>query len=372
MTVAFNAQLLVFSKDYRTTGIGLYIMNLLEGLHRAEFPMTIFSSDPNVEKVYSAFSHYVSSKRVRDPYIRILWEQTVLPILLQKSKTEVFHSPMHVLPMTLSKKISSVLTIHDLANFRYPQFYKGAKQKYLTTMTHLSAKKADRIIAVSESTKKDLVSILGIKESKIDVVYNGLNLNIEVGHIDEEKIRRKLELPEEYILFVGTMEPRKNIDGILSALLLLWKEKKESYNVVIAGPKGWLYSDTEKKIKEYQEIGQIMQTGYLSDEELVVVYKYAKLFVYPSFYEGFGFPILEAMALGVPVICSETSSMPEVGGDAVEYVDPKSSAQIAEKISVIYKDSKMRAVMKKEGLKQSKLFSWIKSAEQTINVYNKL
>ena len=372
MNIAFNAQLLSFSKDYRTTGIGLYIMNLLEAIHKTEFPLTILSSDQTVAEVYNRFNHILSHERIRNPYMRILWEQTIQSKLLKESNIDLIHGPMHVNPIILPKRTASIITVHDLANFKYPQFYKGAKQKYLTAMTRISAKKADRIIAVSESTKQDLINVIGIKESKIDVVHNGLNLNIDVGEIDDENIIKKLGLPEKYLLFVGTMEPRKNISSILDALLFLAKEKNERYNLVIAGPKGWLFQEIEKKILQYQTFGTVKQTGYLSDEELVAVYQNAELFVYPSFYEGFGFPILESMALGTPVLCSETSSMPEVGGDAVEYVDPYNYKQLADKISLITKDTKMRAEMIKEGLKRSRCFNWNKAAVETIKVYEKI
>lgn len=280
---------------------------------------------------------------------------------------------MHVVPLILDKKIKTVITIHDLANFRFPQYYKGAKQKYLTTMTAISARKADRIIAVSENTKKDLIEILHIPESKIAVVHNGLNLQINsIKPETEQNLLRRLGLPENYLLFVGTMEPRKNIEGLMDALIWLWEEKKQKYPLVIVGPKGWLYKNIEQKISTYKKIGTVIQTGYLEDDELQIVYKNSSLFIFPSFYEGFGFPILEAMACGCPVLCNNSSSLPEIGAAAVEYFYLSNIRDLGEKISWLYNDSKKLEQMQKNGKERAKNFSWEKAGAETIQIYQSI
>ena len=280
---------------------------------------------------------------------------------------------MHVVPLILDKKIKTVITVHDLSNFRFPEYFKGAKQKYLTAMTAFSAKKADRIIAVSANTKKDLIELLHIPESKIDVVYNGLNLQINpIKPETEQKLLKRIGLPENYLLFVGTMEPRKNIEGLLDALLWLWKDKQQKYPLVIVGPKGWLYKNIEQKISIYSKISPVIQTGYLEDDDVQAVYKNAALFIYPSFYEGFGFPVLEAMACGCPVLCSNSSSLPEVGADAVEYFSPSNIRELGEKIFWLYTDRKKREQMQQLGKERAKNFSWEKVSAETIQIYQSI
>jgi glycosyltransferase involved in cell wall biosynthesis len=373
MITGFNANLLSFTADYRTTGIGLYIKHLLLAIHKEKYPLHLFHSEPKAQKFFPDFNHTIKKLDTSNPYLRILLEQLSCPFSLKKNNIDIFHSPMHVLPILSPKKTKTIVTVHDLANFRFPEFYKSAKQKYLTYMTAKSTKKADHIIAVSKSTKNDLVDILGIKESRISVVYNGLNLEPKkLSKEQEANITKKLNLPEKYILFVGTKEPRKNISGLLDALIYLWEEKKEKYNLVLVGPKGWLYNNIDEKTNKYQQISNVQMTGYLTDTELFTAYKNASLFVYPSFYEGFGLPVLEAMSAGAPVICSNTSSLPEVGGDAAEYIDPYKPKQLANTISTICNDNALQNKMRTLGFIQAKNFSWQKTAKQTIDIYNNI
>jgi glycosyltransferase involved in cell wall biosynthesis len=318
MKKSFNAHLLSLAPNYRNTGISLYIKNLLKAIDSYNYKLTLFHSTPEAVKMFKNFEHCVSKLPTSNPNIRILWEQLIQPLQLSLKKIDLLHCPMHVIPLLKISKTKTVITIHDLANFKYPMFYQGNKQKYLTYMTELSAKRADKIIAASKNTKKDIIEILKVPEKKIEVIYNGNNLIESSKEID---IQKKLNLPEEFLLFVGTMEPRKNLESLLDALLYLYKDRKEKYNLVIAGPKGWLFDQIELKINEYRNIGQVITSGYLTDDELIALYKKAKIFIYPSLYEGFGFPVLEAMKLGVPVICSKASSLPEIGEHAGERLE---------------------------------------------------
>lgn len=373
MTVGINAHLLSFSADYRTTGIGLYVQKVLQSIHNKSYPLTLFGSDPKIKKVYPNFNFIQSSFNTKNPWIRILWEQLLCDHQIKKHNIDILHSPMHALPLIGAKRYKTVVSIHDLAFALYPQFYTGGKQKYLAYITKQSAKKADKIIALSENTKKDIMRLYNIREQKIEVVYAGLSIKpSKLTPQQEKKIAARLNLPEKYLLFVGTMEPRKNIQGLLDALIQLAKEKKERYTLVIAGPKGWKYDSIEERIKTYETLGQIIKTGYLSEEELHFVYNKASIFLFPSFYEGFGSPVLEAMALGAPVISSHVASIPEVGGNAICYIDPYNTNDLAEKISWIFNNPEEQEKMKKTGIKQAESFTWEKTASQIISVYESL
>jgi glycosyltransferase involved in cell wall biosynthesis len=373
MKIGFNAQLLSLSQDYRTTGIGLYIKNLLLEFHKQNKKINLYSSEKLTKEIFEHFENKICKLNTKEPVTRILWEQLISPLHYGLNKIDLIHCPMHVIPLMKASKLKTVATVHDLANFKFPQFYTNSKQKYLTTLTKLSAKRADHLIAVSQNTKQDLIELLGIEESKISVVHNGLNLDSPPLNEDEfQKFKQKHALPNKYLLFVGTLEPRKNIEGLLDALIHLAQQKSKTYPLVIAGPKGWLYENIEKKIKKYQEISRVIITGYLQDPELVSLYQNAHLFIYPSFYEGFGFPVLEAMANSAPVICSNNSSLPEVGGKAVAYIDPKSPENIAENIENLFHNENERKKMITAGLAQAKKFSWEKAAEETFKIYRKI
>jgi glycosyltransferase involved in cell wall biosynthesis len=370
MKIGINAHLLSFSADYRQTGIGLYIEHLLTHLSHltTSDEISVLGHDSYITTKYPQVDFIPSRINTQQPIKRIIWEQLFSHRAVTQAGIDVYHCPMHVIPLLpKKKKYKTVITVHDLANFKFPQFYKGAKQKYLTALTKRSAQQADRIIAVSENTKKDIVEILNVPESKIDVVYNGNNL---VAPKNYDHVQLSVSLPEKYILFVGTMEPRKNLEGLLNALILLSKNNKPNIPLVLAGPVGWKYTGIQTKIKEYQSLGgDIIQTGYLNNDELCLAYKKATVFVYPSFYEGFGFPVLEAMSLGTPVITSNTSSLPEIGQAAVLYVDPYSTNDIADKIANLFQNQSEQMALSKNGLILSDAFTWEQSANKTRAVY---
>jgi glycosyltransferase involved in cell wall biosynthesis len=372
MKIGVNVHLLSFSADYRQTGIGLYIENLLKHLAPmiGSEDINLLGYDRNIKKHFNSYNFIPSNIDTTSPIKRIFWEQLVSHNVVCKENIDIYHCPMHVIPILPKKKpYKTVITVHDLANFKFPQFYKGFKQKYLTTLTRLSAQLADRIIAVSENTKKDIIEILNIPESKIDVVYNGNNLQIPK---DLDIIHLDIEFPKQYILFVGTLEPRKNLEGLIKSLIFLAEKKKRLIPLVIAGPLGWKYAKIQAMAEQYQLMGgNIIQTGYLKPDELCAIYKKATIFVYPSFYEGFGFPVLEAMSLGVPVITSNISSLTEVGGDAVQYIDPNSIEDLANKVNLLFGNDYLCQELSIKSKKRSNLFNWKAAASQTLQTYNK-
>ena len=296
---------------------------------------------------------------------------------------DVFFSP-HFLAAPLSPQCRSVVTIHDLSFIHYPEFFSLRKNIWhrLEMNPKKQALRADKVIAVSESTKNDLVNLFGIDPEKIQVIYSGSKSEIHplensragsrgsrVGGIsDLLRVKKKYNLPENFFLFLGTLEPRKNIPGILRAFAYLKSNRQipDHTHLVIAGSQGWLYADILKIYRDspYQKFIHFL--GPIEEKEKPFLYLLSRVFVYPSFFEGFGFPPLEAMSAGVPVVTSKVSSLPEVVGDAGIMVDPYNIKEIAEAMKNLFLSEKLRHFYIEKGRKRAQEFSWRKSAEQTL------
>jgi glycosyltransferase involved in cell wall biosynthesis len=286
-----------------------------------------------------------------------------------------------------------ILTIHDLSFERYPEFFASKGNIGINYIRgrfwhkYVNARKiceqANKIITVSESTKNDLMDIYKISEEKIKVIYEGANTSrkskVESQKSDEEKffdIKDKYNLPEKFILFLGTLEPRKNIAGIIRAFEILAGGGVEhpigcsTPYLVIAGKKGWLYDDLFKMSEKSRVKDKIKFIGYVDEDDKSSLYELASLFVFPSFYEGFGLPPLEAMACGVPVIASTVFSLSEVVGDAGILVDPYNVNEIAGAMKAVLNDDVLRARLIEKGLKRSEMFSWEKAARESLGVFD--
>ncbi len=281
--------------------------------------------------------------------------------------TDVFFSPHFM--SSYVKKSKKVVVFHDLSFLYYPEFF-SFKKRYWHFLQNpkKQAKNADMIITVSESTKFDIVEFYKIEEKKIKVIYPGVNRNFKPLFKNEilESVRKKYDLPERFILYFGTIEPRKNIEGIISAFEKV--REKEKISLVLAGTFGWLFDDILNKAKNSKFKNDIVFTGFVNQNDKVHIYNMAELFLYPSFFEGFGMPPLEAMACGVPAIVSNCSSMPEVVGDSAVLVNPYNENEIAQAILAILKDEKLKKTFKEKGILRSKKFSWEKAGKETLKV----
>lgn len=283
---------------------------------------------------------------------------------------EAYFNP-HFFVAPLSRNCRKVITFHDLSFEHHPNFFSKRKrlwQKFLMD-TKKEAEKADKIIAVSSSTKDDLINLYGISHDKIEVIYSGVAERFKPANSEWQtanSVKKKYNLPDKFILYFGTIEPRKNIIGIIKAFELLKNDK--SLKLVIAGTKGWLYGDIFKAAKNSKRSQDIFFTGFVEDKDKPGLYNLAELFVYPSFFEGFGFPPLEAMACGLPTIVSCNSSLPEIVGKAALMVDPANIDEIACAMGTVLTDSELRKRLIETGIKQAKKFSWQKCAEKTLAV----
>ncbi|MEK7651869.1 MAG: glycosyltransferase family 1 protein [Patescibacteria group bacterium] len=291
--------------------------------------------------------------------LRISWEMFVHPV-------DVLFIMASALPLVHPK--NSVVTIHDLAWEFYPETFKRFMRLYLRFSTWFACKFASSIIAVSEQTKKDIVKTYKIPAQKISVIYHGFDLSTEMpAKASEEKLLEEQEkvrtLPEKYILYISTLQPRKNVSGLIDAFIELKKEKQIEHSLVLVGGKGWLYKSIMQQIKNHPEV---IYCGYGYDR-----FKYLKkadLLIQPSFYEGFGMSLLDAFAAGVPVACSNISSLPEVAGDAAIYFDPKNKQEMKSAIYAGITDRALHDSLKEKGTERLKNFTWKKCAEQTLLV----
>ncbi len=365
MHIGINAHLLSLGHTYRGAGINRYIYNLLLNLALAdqEHQYTVFLGDrrfpPN-----PGLTLRTSWLPTTHPLVRIGWEQLVQPFVLWQEKIDLLHSLAFVTPLICP--CPSVVTIYDLSFLIFPKAFKLSKRLYLTLLTRPSARKARRIITISESTKRDAVRLLGVSSEKVDVVYCGVDKAFHpLPEREVASFRQKRGLPEQIILFVGTIEPRKNVARLIEAYSRL---RDRQVKLVIGGARGWLYQEIFACVEELGLTDDVLFPGYIPPDELPLWYNAAELFVYPSLYEGFGLPPLEAMACGTPVIASNVSSLPEVVGEAGLTIDPMDSRGLAEAMNQVLSDRALRQSMRERGLARAGRFSWANAARETIGV----
>lgn len=270
--------------------------------------------------------------------------------------------------MALSDNCRKVVTVHDLSFLRYPQFFTTKSRIWhKILMSKKLLQNADAIIAVSSSTKRDLIDLLGINENKIKVIYEGVDEKFMlVKNFDElERVKKRYKLPAKFILYLGTLEPRKNIESIISA----YNQLATDCQLVIGGGDGW----KSHKIKRLAGLNpKVKLIGYVKEEDKRGLYTLADLFVYPSYYEGFGLPPIEAMACGTPVIVGANSSQVEVVGSAGLLVDPYNVNEIAEAMKIILKDAKIRTGLIANGFENVKRFKWNETAQETLKIFEEL
>ena len=300
---------------------------------------------------------------------KFIWRSGMLMSALKKDEIELFHGLSNELPYKLKRsKIRSVVTIHDLIFLRYPEFYKSIDRKIYTSKFKRACEVADRIIAISEMTKRDIIRFFGIDEKKIVVIYQGCDASFMCPATNEKKkeVRAAYQLPARYILSVGSIERRKNLMQVVKAMSLL--EDKE-IALVAVGKHTPYAEEVEQYIREHNLSERVFLRSDVSFADLPAVYQMASLFVYPSFFEGFGIPIIEAIHSGLPVIAATGSCLEEAGGPASVYVDPKDEVEMAAKITYILSSSDLMEKMRSEGKAYVSRFSDKVIADEVMHIY---
>ncbi len=294
------------------------------------------------------------------------WTQIGLPLRLQteKTKPEVFFTTSHYGPRFSPMK--TVVSIMDLSFIHFPETFKRSDLLKLSSWTRSSAMKASKVITISNSSKNDIISEYKLPQSKIHVVYPGLKEAFTKTHTTMRELE-EFGVKSDFILFVGTLQPRKNIASLVEAFSHV-KNNIKDLQLVIIGKKGWMYEEILQSPETYGVKDSVLFLDFVKDADLPTFYKEAQCYVLPSLYEGFGLPVLEAMKYGCPVLTSNVSSLPEAGGDAALYFDPEKVVDIAQKIEKVVGDKKLQQVMREKGKEHYKKFTWEKSAKEVLAV----
>jgi glycosyltransferase involved in cell wall biosynthesis len=295
-----------------------------------------------------------------------------IPRGLRVQHIDLFHGLDHIGVPLFAKVGRYVATIHDMIPLLWPQWVTHKHRLVVTAAYSRLRRQADLVIAPSEATKADIVRRLQIEPQRIAVIPWGCDERFQLGGDPEHfaAVRQRYRLPAQYLLFVGTLEPRKNLTTLLHAYAMLRAEGcGKDLKLVVAGRTGWLYADIFDTVKTLALDEEVIFTGFVDDEDLPDLYRGARLFVFPSLYEGFGLPILEAMASGVPVVTSDLASMPEVAGDAAILVDPHDPKAIAEGIAQALSEDRLCQAMIQKGLARARRFTWDSVAQQTLALY---
>ena len=364
MRVAIDARKL---HDY---GIGTYVRNLVRELARQPH------DDQYVLLCGEKDTDYVRALGPRfEPLIEragnySLREQVSIPAALRKAKVDLFHAPHYVVsPLT---RVPYVVTIHDCIHLRFPQYLPNRlASTYARTVMGLAARRARRVLTVSHASKQDILHYLGIAADKVDVIYNALDsrLAAEPTAEDMAKVRERFQLTSPFILYAGNIKPHKNIDRLIEAYSILRRRGVTTPRLLIIGDEISKYPNLRRLVHRFQLHPHVRFFGFVQEETLAALYRLASVFVFPSLYEGFGLPPLEAMAAGTPVVTSNVSSLPEVVGDAALLIDPMDAGAIADAMARVLSDEALRADLIRRGRERLSAFSWERSVARTREVY---
>jgi glycosyltransferase involved in cell wall biosynthesis len=370
MHVGLNAQLLSLAENYRGAGISWYIYNLLRQLPRID-PSNRFSVFLNERQyVDERVDLHYTRWPAQQPLARIVWEQLILPAQLRRQKVDLIHAMAFAGPLLFNGPM--VVTVYDLSFLRFPRAFRPWNRWYLSQFTRWSAHRARHVIAISESTRQDVINFLGMPSDRVEVVYCGADpLFHSLPPEQIQAFRKQHNLPDKFVLFLGTLEPRKNLDRLLRAYAGWWQMDPDAPYLVIAGAQGWYYDAVLSLVHSLGVAERVIFLGYVPREDLPLLYNSADMFVYPSLFEGFGLPVLEAMACGVPVITSNVSSLPEVAGEAAVLIDPTDTDELRESLLSLWRDSDQRRNLAARGKKQASHFTWERAAEQTVSIYER-
>lgn len=366
--VVVNAHLLSRQGGYRSAGVHQYIYHLLRHLRNTGGGLryTVLVSqgvslpDPTLISLQSRWP----TQRVA---VRVLWEQLVQPQVLRRVGADLVHGPVFVGPVFSPCPV--VITVHDLSFMCFPHLFRRANRFYLTVLTRSSARRARRVIAVSDHAAREVTRLLSVPPDRIDVVYHGVDPVFRpLLASDIAAFRQRRGLPERFVLFVGTLEPRKNLVRLVEAFARIHDGR---VGLVLAGGKGWLCDEVFARVEALDLKGKVVFPGYVTNEELPLWYNAATVLAYPSVYEGFGLPVLEAQACGTPVLTSNVSSLPEAAGDAAVMVDPYDVEALAGGLDRLLADAALRHQLRERGLAHARQFSWPRAAQETARVYRR-
>jgi len=350
-------------------GIGTYVSNLVRGLARLDHDheYTLICHPNDVDFVRALGGNFRAWPDRAGNYS--LREQLSIPIDVWRVRPDLFHAPHYVLPPLTPGK--TVVTIHDCIHLRFPQYLPNrAAHLYARVFLSSAAKKASRVITVSEASKRDIIELLHTPPGKVEVVYNGFDERLTSPSAEDKvRVRDRFQLDAPFVLYAGNIKPHKNVDRLIEAFALLRQRGMGNVTLLIIGDDISKYSNLRRLVHRHQLHQQVRFLGFVSTDTLAALYQLAQVFVFPSLYEGFGLPPLEAMANGTPVITSNVSSLPEVVDDAAVLIDPLDADGIANAMYRVLNEPELRAELVRRGHDRVKAFSWTKSVARTHEIY---
>jgi glycosyltransferase involved in cell wall biosynthesis len=364
MRIAIDARKL---RDY---GIGTYVRNLLRELARQDrdTDYVVICRPEDRPLVGALGENFRIVPEAAPPYS--LAEQVRVPLDLRRQGVELFHEPHYVLPPLTPCR--AVVTIHDCIHLRFPQYLptRGA-YAYARLFLWSATRQADRVITVSEASKRDILDYFHIPPEKIEVIYNGIDERFLTPPPEEEvvRVRERYQLDAPFLLYAGNIKPHKNLERLVQAFGLLRRDGFDDLRLLLIGDEISKYAPLRHAVHQHRLHKHVRFFGFVSDQTLAALYRLASVFVFPSLYEGFGLPPLEAMASGTPVVTSNVSSLPEVVGDAALLVDPYDPEAIAGGIRMVLTDPGLRAALRERGLRRVREFSWERSVRRVREIY---
>ncbi|MDF2523229.1 MAG: mshA 3 [Clostridiales bacterium] len=369
MKIGVDARFLAATKS----GVGYYVSSILEQLAEIDKKNEYYLySNCSLGNIFSNSRFPNFHHRIAESSYANWWLQMIVPGLLEQDEIDVFWGGGFVLPIRGSR-VKKVVTIHDFVFARFPDMLPARQVLHLKFGVPVYVSKADHVLVDSESTARDLRQLCNYPADKITVAHLAARetffTSLTKPQIDNVLLKYKLS--PGYLLFVGTIEPRKGVDTILKALALYKQRNGETPNFVAVGQIGWKVKQIPELVKQLGLEANVRFLEYVPDEDLPALYQGAKLLVYPSLYEGFGLPVAEAMASGLPVITSNASSLPEVGGDAAMFVSPGNEEELATALERIRNNPELLNEMVEKGYRQVCRFSWRQTAEKTLAVFNR-
>ena len=357
-------------------GIGRYVRELTSALAQIDTSnqFHLFVSGATKSTLPSPLSSNFTWKPTRfsPAWLARIWHRTQLPIPVEvfTGQVDLYHATDFTLPPTLSKT-KTVVTVHDLSFVRVPDAASARLRAYLNAVVPRSVRRATHVLADSQATKDDICDLYGLQDADVTVLLSGIDARYKLVSNNNVLMttRNKYNISDKpYIFSIGTVQPRKNYSRLIRALKII-REGGLDVQLVIAGGKGWLEGEMYKTLDETKMHEHVNLIGFVDDEDIPALYSDAECVAYVSLYEGFGFPVLEGMACGTPVVTSNVSSMPEVAGDVAIMVDPYDVEAIADAIETVLTDSALREEMIQQGYKHASHFTWEKSARQLHSIY---
>jgi len=354
-------------------GIGTYIRNLLRHLARLDrqTEFVIFCRPEDRETLATVGENFRPVPETSGNYS--IAEQIKIPWALRREGVTLFHAPHYVLPPLVGCR--SVVTIHDVIHLMFPQYLPNRLAfSYAKASITQAAQRATRVMTVSESSKRDILRFVDTEPDKIDVIYNAYDerLAMEPREQDVVRVRERFQLSDEFVLYAGNVKPHKNLERLIDAFALVRKKGLDHLRLVLIGDEISKYTALRRAVHQHQLHKYVRFLGYMPEETLAVMYRLAGVFVFPSLYEGFGLPPLEAMASGTPVVTSNVSSLPEVAGDAAVLVDTYDPQAIADGIYRVLTDERLRRAMVHKGIARARQFSWEQSARRVRAIYGEV